>query len=163
MSDLDTFTRDVDAYKEKAVLALVEAQKMIATRAYQMVARDSREVGLSYGSPVWSGRFRASHTIAIGTPDARVADPNEDTVGRGATRWPDEPDRVLPAPPVSRAAQVLSALQPFQIVYIANALPYARRIEMGWSKLKAPAGVYEVLAQTLRTRFARLNLKDFMK
>ena len=158
MADLSTFSRALDDSKERAVRGLVEAQKAIATKAYSMIAADSRSVSLKYGSPVWSGRYRASHTIAIGTPDTSVKEAPQVDV-----RWPDEPSTVLNAPPVSRAAQVLSGLKPFSVVFIANALPYARRIENGYSKLKAPAGVYEATAQAVRSLYGRLRLKDFIR
>lgn len=157
MASLDLFLKTVEGSKETAVRRLVEAHKAVSIAAYQMVAADTRATALRYGSPVWSGRYRASHTIAVGAPDTRVKPPHPDTAGPGATRWPDDVSGPYGAPPVSYAAQVVGSLKPFQVVYIANALPYARRIEAGHSRLKAPEGVYEVTAQALRLRFANLN------
>lgn len=159
MADLDTFVKEIEASKERVVRAVVETHKAIAIKAYAMISADSRETGLRYGSPVWSGRFRASHTIAIGAPDTATKPPNPDTVGAGATRWPDEPDGIYNAPPVSYAAQKLTALKPFQIVYIANALPYARKIELGHSKFKAPEGVYDVTAVAVGAQFRNVTIQ----
>lgn len=160
MADLNTFIKEAEAAKERAARALVEAHKAVAIRAYAMIATDTRDTGMGYGSPVWSGRFRASHTIAVNVPDTATKPPHPDTVGKGATRWPDEPDGIYNATPVSYAAQKLTALKPFDIVYIANALPYARKIELGHSKLKAPAGVYEATAIAVRAKFKNVTLKS---
>ncbi len=159
MADLPTFLKEVDAANERVTRAVVEAHKAVAIKAYAMIAADSRETGMRYGSPVWSGRFRASHTIAIGAPDTATKPPHPDTVGKGATRWPDEPDGIYNAPPASYAAQKLTALKPFDIVYIANALPYARRIELGHSKFKAPEGVYDVTAVAVRAQFRNISIQ----
>lgn len=160
MVDLTTFTKQVEESKQRVVRAVVETHKAIAIKAYSLIAADTRDTGLRYGSPVWSGRFRASHTIAIGAPDTTVKPPNPDTVGAGATRWPTEPDGIYNAPPVSYAAQKLTSLKPFQIVYIANALPYARRIELGYSKFKAPEGVYEVTAAAVGAQYKNVTVKS---
>lgn len=46
------------------------------------------------------------------------------------------------------------------VVTFINVLPYARRIEKGWSKKQAPDGVYEVAASIVRARFGRIvNVK----
>ena len=155
MSDLAGFLAEVERSKELAVKRFVEFQKSVAIAAFQMIAADSRTVGMAYGSPVWSGYYRQNHNISIGEPNTSVRPPNPETVGPGATRWPDEPDRVLNAQPVSYAAQALQQLKPFDVVYITNASPHAKRIEEGWSKFKAPEGVYAVTAEAVRARFSK--------
>lgn len=81
---------------------------------------------LKIKSPVLHGRLRASWTIGVGQIDPTVAP--EVTSGVIATPEPRIP-----------------AISMGQTVYHANSLPYARRIEYGWSK-KAPAGMVRVTA-----------------
>jgi hypothetical protein len=78
-------------------------------------------------SPVDTGRFRASWTIGVGQIDPSVA-PESAPGQKVAT-----PEPRIPAITVG------------QTYYHANSLPYARRIEYGWSK-KAPAGCVRVTA-----------------
>ncbi|MGQ0664607.1 MAG: hypothetical protein ACT4P2_13725 [Pseudomonadota bacterium] len=147
--DADRLARDIDAaYQRKVIGGFLAAHKAVALRAYAMLTTDSRTVARAYGSPVLSGRYRASHTIALGGADASVehapADPDEETIGA----------RQRLAPPAGYAAGILAALEPFAEVVIANPLPYARRIEFGHSKIKAPDGVYELTAHALASYFA---------
>src|SRR3546814_8595091 len=46
-------------------------------------------------------------------------------------------------------------------VVFVNLLPYARRIEHGWSKLQAPAGVYESASEIVRARFGNIVTVKF--
>lgn len=163
MADLDTFLRGCDDAKERAVRAVVQAQKMVAIDAYHQICADSMTVNFEFGSPVWSGRFMGSNTIAIGEADTSTLPPHPDTQGPGAERWeaPGHPIQgAYHAHAMSEAVIKLAALEPFQKVVIANALPYARRIEDGYSKLKAPAGVYEVTAASMRTKYGHIRLSD---
>lgn len=58
---------------------------------------------------------------------------------------------------VDGQAWELGALMPvaFEDAFFANAVPYARRIENGWSK-QAPAGVYEAVAVLAQRRFGNV-------
>jgi hypothetical protein len=78
-------------------------------------------------SPVDTGRFRANWNVSYGTPDA--SESASTNAGRG----------------VSEAAKALT-LPVGGVVYLTNGLPYARRLEYGWSK-QAPYGMirYSVL------------------
>lgn len=151
---LEKFNADVDAaYNKKVVQGFLEFHRAVSLDAFKKVSSDSRDVGLQFGSPVWSGWFRSGHNISIGAPDLTPPEPNPDAEG---VRWPDEPDSILPAPALSQAAQVLLALNPFSIVYIANAAPHARRLEGGWSKLKAPEGVYKITAMAVIGKYKQI-------
>lgn len=57
------------------------------------------------------------------------------------------------APPVT--------IGPDDIVVFVNLLPYARRLEKGWSKKQAPDGVFEVASTIIRARFGRLATIKF--
>lgn len=89
-----------------------------------MAETDAR---LKMKSPVDTGRFRASWTIGVGQIDPSVAPATE--AGKVAT-----PEPRIPAITVGAT------------YYHANSLPYARRLEYGWSK-QAPAGCVRVTAQ----------------
>lgn len=147
------------AKRDQVIAQVVELHRTIALDAFRMLAADSVQAGYKYGSPIWSGRYRSNHNISIGNPDMTVKPANPDTVGKGATRWPDSPLKVLNAQPLTNAASMLARLQPFDVVYITNPLPYARPLEEGWSKFKAPEGIYEVTAQALNTKYGNVTLK----
>ncbi len=144
------FGRDVDTAIAKKVIPLfLEFHKSIVIKAFQLIIRDSRDVGLKHGSPVWSGRFNASHNVSIGTVDGDFSPPNPAAQG---VRWPTEPSNVLRAKGLAYVRTVVEKLRPFDIVYISNSVPYARRIEAGGFSMKAPNGVYTVAANTLKAQ-----------
>ncbi|AJO79378.1 phage protein [Pseudomonas sp. MRSN 12121] len=78
-------------------------------------------------SPVDTGRFRGNNILSIGSPVYTAS--AEVDPGGGAT--------------IQRGLSVMSGLEPFTVVYIQNNLPYAERLENGWSD-QAPGGVYEL-------------------
>lgn len=81
-------------------------------------------------SPVLSGTYRANHNRSRGKPDFSFD-------------WSKE----------SGKARAPSGVKPFDVLYIANGAPYARRIEFhGWSH-KASGGVYQVAIQSARAKF----------
>jgi len=47
-------------------------------------------------------------------------------------------------------------VQPDDIVTFVNLLPYARKIEKGWSKKQAPDGVYEAATAIVKARFGNI-------
>lgn len=100
-------------------------QNMTQVLVLVMAEVDAR---LKMKSPVLTGRFRASWTIGAGQIDPSVA--------------PEAPAGGTVALPEPR----IPAITMGQTYYHANSLPYARRIEYGWSK-KAPAGCVRVTAQ----------------
>ena len=71
------------------------------------------------------GRFRANWQFGIGNPDLHTDESIDPTgaasIGRINTKVPDEPIG--------------------QIHYITNSLPYAIRLEEGWSRRQAPNGM----------------------
>lgn len=159
-SNADDFDKQLDAaYAKKILPQFLEFHKTVVIKAYQLTIRDSREVGFQHGSPVWSGRFKASHNVSIGVVDGDVAAPNPAVE---FIRWPEEPDRVLSAKGVAYVRGVLEKLRPFDIVYISNSLPYARRIEAGDFSMKAPNGVYNVTAATLKAQLQGNRLVGFI-
>jgi hypothetical protein len=98
-------------------------QKTSQVLVLLMAETDAR---LKMKSPVDTGRFRASWTIGVGQPDPRVAPATEK--GKVAT-----PEPRIPAITIGAT------------YYHANSLPYARRLEYGWSK-QAPGGMVRLTA-----------------
>ena len=160
MATLDEFNKVADQAVDQAVARFREFHRRVALEAYQLAGGDSANGG---SSPVWTGRYMRSHTIAIGSVLTDVVAPHPETLEKPALRWPDHPDAPYPGRGVAYAAGQLKNLQPFEIIYIANALPYARRIETGWSKLRAPNGVYHVIAEVLKTKYAHVTLESLSK
>lgn len=78
-------------------------------------------------SPVDTGRFRGNWQVAIG----RVPD--------GVLDLTDKSGRAT----ISKATAASMNLRAGQVIYLANNLPYARRLEYGWSK-QAPRGMVRI-------------------
>lgn len=154
MSNIDEWERALDAaYEEKVIQRLVQFHRTIALDALKDIGVDSREVGMEHGSPVWSGRFAGSNRISIGGPDSSVLPPHPE-----GARWPEEPDSIYQSPSLAEASNILSGLKPFETIYISNFLPYARRIEEGWSRTKAPEGVYNITGERMVRKYAGAKL-----
>lgn len=100
-------------------------QNMTQVLVLVMAEVDAR---LKMKSPVLTGRFRASWTIGAGQVDTSVAP--ESTPGQAVA---------VPEPRIP-------AITMGQTYYHANSLPYARRLEYGWSN-KAPGGMVRLTAQ----------------
>lgn len=78
-----------------------------------------------YKSPVLTGRFRANWNCSIGSPDLSTSE-STDPSGSGA---------------ISKATStVVSYTLNDQSAFLTNNLPYAERLENGWSK-QAPNGM----------------------
>ena len=76
-------------------------------------------------SPVLSGRFRGNNIVSIGSP-VYATSVDVDPGGNETIR---------------RGMAALSGLEPYTQVFIQNNLPYAERLENGWSD-QAPTGIY---------------------
>jgi hypothetical protein len=78
-------------------------------------------------SPVDTGRFRANWNVALGSPDYGTSEA-ADKSGGGA---------------IARGVAGLSGFSAGGVAYITNNLPYAQRLENGWSD-QAPAGMVRI-------------------
>lgn len=78
-------------------------------------------------SPVDTGRFRGNWQLQIGSVNSST-DSAEDKTGSSA---------------VARASIKLAGAKSGQIIYISNSLPYARRLENGYSN-QAPQGMVKL-------------------
>ncbi len=104
--------KQIEAAKDKAELVA----KKITIELFSRVIEKS---------PVLTGRFRANWNCSIGTPNLSTSE-SIDPSGNGA---------------ISKATStVVSYTLNDQSVFLTNNLPYADRLENGWSK-QAPNGM----------------------
>ena len=82
-------------------------------------------------SPVDSGRFRSNWVVQSGSPSATVDYAKRDPSGAAAT---------------AQAAVVTASVRAGDVVYMSNNLPYAQRLEYGYSK-QAPGGMVRTSIQ----------------
>ena len=85
-------------------------------------------------TPVDTGRLRGNWQISLDTPKTGVTDIDDKS---GALT-------------VASVVSFTATLKGGRLTYLANNLPYAERIEYGWSKVKAPEGM-------VRRNVARFN------
>ena len=119
------------------IAALAEKAKLdVETVAKKVTADLFTAVVLK--SPVDTGRFRANWNVSVGAPDYTTT--TSTAKGRGVTE-------------AARAA----TLDIGGVVWLANGLPYARRLEFGWSK-QAPTGMVRLsLLEFRRNALRALN------
>lgn len=85
-------------------------------------------------SPVDTGRFKGNWQAGIGIVNLSTSDTGNDALGRTAT--------------------VLEGWKPGQTIMLTNSMPYARRLETGWSK-QAPAGMVRLSVQNYSRAIAK--------
>ena len=89
-------------------------------------------------SPVDTGRFKGNWQYANGGMDAST----------GAAPDPSG------AASIGRIVQGVASWKPGETMWITNSLPYAQRLETGWSK-QAPAGMVRVTMANFEAHFAQ--------
>lgn len=120
-----SFGDDIAAWRRKA-----EARMELAIRK---IALDSfSEVVLM--SPVDTGRFRGNWQVRIGS------------VPMGTVVMNDPTGTLV----ISQITATALKLENNQTIYLINNLPYARRLEYGWSK-QAPGGMVRLTVQRWKT------------
>lgn len=80
------------------------------------------------------GRFRANWQLSIGSPTAGV----RDLIDKDGSAT------------IAAHGSVISTAKAGDVIYLVNNLPYARRIEEGWSR-QAPVGVVAITVVEFRT------------
>jgi hypothetical protein len=102
-------------------------------------------------SPVDTGRFRANWNFSVGNPDYKIIDdvdkqgsPKDDFKGAFGDDLVINRGRAA-----TEVSKVLSA-DISGVMYLSNGLPYARRLEVGYSKKQAPGGMIRVTATEFR-------------
>ncbi|WP_047304443.1 phage protein [Pseudomonas fluorescens] len=89
-------------------------------------------------SPVDTGRFRGNNIVTVGAP-VYTATESLDPSG-GLT--------------ITRGLAAMTGLEPYTQVFIQNNLPYATKLEDGYSK-QAPAGIYETSFNGVSQAYSR--------
>jgi hypothetical protein len=89
-------------------------------------------VALTRMSPVDTGRFRGNWMLGVGSPNTSTIEAVDKD---GSTT-------------VARITQGVEGVNAGGVVYITNSLPYARRLEYGWSKqAPSPPGIVRLTVQ----------------
>lgn len=117
------FAADLERLVEKAKGNVEKATRMVVILAAQ---------GLVMKSPVDTGRFRANWQFGVGNINAATTDAT-DKAGM---------------PTLSRLQSEIGVAPIGGIFFISNSLPYAQRLEDGWSK-QAPTGMVRLTVQGL--------------
>ena len=124
-----SFSSDMEAYAKKAGLSLNQTVISVALELFGSVIKDT---------PADTGRARGNWQCSIGGPSGGVL--SGDSESETETPAPNG-DGPTTAAAVKEVRGVLLKYEPGQTVYLANNLPYIRRLEYdGWSD-QAPAGM----------------------
>lgn len=122
-----TFASDIAKWAKKAGLSAEEAVRMTCHTLNQDIIM---------ASPVDTGRFRGNWQGTIGSPASGTMD-TEDKSGAGALA----------------KANAAAGSAVGSVYYLVNNLPYARRLEYGYSS-QAPAGMVRVAVQNFQAAVA---------
>ena len=116
--NLREFESGLDRWAQRELPVMIRrAQLKIAFDLFAAIVRLS---------PVDTGRYRGSWTLAAGSPDVSVQ-------AEGASSYP------VPSPPSALLTDA-TTLAALNVLWIANHLPYAEALETGHSQ-QAPSGV----------------------
>lgn len=125
-------------------MAFSDDLRAFAEKANRNISVVTRKVALDMGnslvqmSPVDTGRFRSNWVASISRVDTTTTDSTDNgAVGR------IEMTLASPLGPNPNRHDYAD------VIYITNSLPYAQRLEYGWSK-KAPAGMVRVTVTRFR-------------
>lgn len=110
---------------------IVLLHKKIALEALKRVVQKS---------PVDTGRFRGNWMASIGVKSTDASGQNDPS---GSSS-------------LGRGSAVIGNIQPYTVIYLTNNLPYAERLENGWSK-RAPQGMVTVTAAEIKAHFAKVT------
>lgn len=119
-----SFSLDVSKFKNDAINSVDKTTRGTAIALWRAVILDS---------PVDSGRFRGNWFASFGAPSEITTTVSDKQGTRTA----------------SKAAQVVQSAPNNQTFWLSNNLPYAERLEFGWSD-QAPEGM-------VRTNIARFQ------
>lgn len=129
------------------IAKFVQRTKLSTDLVLRKVALDGF-VGVTKRSPVRTGRFRGSWRIGIN----RVDDTVNEVV---STETPGSLSLGLAGEELGKATAALAAAHFGDTIHITNNLPYAERIENGWSD-QAPQGVLALTFEELKENISKL-------
>lgn len=142
--------------REAAVRVVHEATEAIRTAAialYSDLQTDVKTVN-GYGSPIASGRYVASMRISVNQIDYSFEPPDPNYVYDRSL-----PPRTIRNRPIAAASARMRTFRIGDRIYISNAVPYARRIEIGRHSWQAPEGVFEPTVRRWIRQFQNVNLR----
>lgn len=149
MAELAEFERQIDQIIDAIPQLHRDAQVALLLVGYEDVIRRS---------PVLTGAYRASHTLASGEgrPGTFLYEsPSRPDPERGIRR---DVGSVLEAPSVGDAKASVADVAPFQTLWIYNPIFYAGFLEFGTSRM-APRRIYGLAADRLDALAAGLKLE----
>jgi hypothetical protein len=138
MVNLDAQIKKVTSNIENQLLGFV---RTVVVDGWDMVTSDVEATG-DIGSPVYSGRFRGSHQIAVNGKDPSTLPPA-----------PNRQRNFYNSPPRSKAETVLANIKLGDTINISNSLDYAGGIEDGTISSKTPRGVYLIARERLVQKY----------
>ena len=118
---MSSFADQLRAFETKTLDKMNRAARKITLDAFSEVIQMS---------PVDTGRFRGNWQPAIGSAPSgtiEATDPSGNMV-------------------IAKVSGVVAGMQAGDVIYMANNLPYAQRLEDGWSQ-QAPAGMVRLTVQ----------------
>tara|TARA_R110000787_G_scaffold6179_10_gene21989 strand:+ start:229 stop:633 length:405 start_codon:yes stop_codon:yes gene_type:complete len=116
-----SFEADVNKFQRKTVGKMDQIVRKVALELFTRII---------YKTPVDTGRARANWQVSIGTPAAGTVE-IDDKSGNAT---------------VSQATAKSAGFKAGDTIYLANNLPYIRRLEEGYSQ-QAPAGMVALTVQ----------------
>jgi hypothetical protein len=120
-----SFTTDLTRFAQKALRRHTQVLRSVALSA------DSSAILIS---PVDTGRFRANWNAALNSADGSTTE-RTDPGGQDA---------------LARGAGVIARAGGGDTIILSNNLPYARRLNNGWSQ-QAPAGILPIIENQFQT------------
>lgn len=123
---LDSLQEALDDITEKKIgQAIVETQKSVALFCYSVWAGGKATWSPKQPNDYWSGQYRASVTVDVGSADPSFAPDNPGP-------WPIHP-HPYPAKAVTTIEGTLSAeldfSNPYRVVYLSDNAPHAAKVE----------------------------------
>ena len=177
--NVGNFDRQAADAHRAVVAEATETIRTVALDLFHSLQTRRKDAGGAWGSPVASGRLVSSYRISINSIDAssEPADPNYryPPAGYVADHWVngvrgfkltghmyDEdnlPPRTIRNGPISRVSARLRTFKLGDRIYIANSVPYIRRIEIGSHSWQTPDGVFAPTVREVVRKYANINLK----
>lgn len=130
---MPSFTEDLTKFAEATGLKIETIVRKVALDGYS---------GVMLKSPVDTGRFRGSWRVAINQTDRSVSPPRTQTdLKHGASLNAEERART----------NLILETKASDVIVISNNLPYAKRLEDGWSAQtnNQPGGILALTVQEL--------------
>jgi hypothetical protein len=140
-----SFEDDLDKFQRKTVSKMDQVVRKVSLELLGRVVLKS---------PVDSGRFRSNWQVSIGTrPSGTVSYAGTETIGeRAGNKGP-----VYEAT-IAKSRGIANTANAGDTIYIANNLPYAMRLEEGYSG-QAPAGMVTLAVQEFAATLKRIGLE----